>query len=95
MHINYLTEGTCSKAISFDINETHIVSNVKFVGGCPGNTVGISQLAEGMKAEELIKRLKGIRCGVKNTSCPDQLSTALSKALTQDIKPGSNQTDEA
>lgn len=83
MHIDYMTEGTCSKAICFDIDANHTVTNLQFVGGCPGNTIGIAQLAEGMKAEDLIARLRGVRCGMKRTSCPDQLATALAKAVSE------------
>jgi len=72
----YTTHGTCSRQIIFEI-EDNIVHNVKFVSGCSGNTQGISRLVEGLPVEEVISRLKGIRCGYKNTSCPDQLSKAL------------------
>lgn len=78
----YNTSGTCSKQISFDI-ENNIVKNVAFHAGCPGNLQGISKLVEGMPITEVIKRLKGISCGNKNTSCPDQLALALEKALNK------------
>lgn len=68
--------GTCSQAVSFDV-EDGIVKNVVFEGGCHGNTQGICRLVEGMRVEEVIKRLDGIRCGFKMTSCPDQLAKAL------------------
>lgn len=77
---SYKTKGTCSQKITFDITDG-IVSNVCFQGGCNGNLQGISKLAEGKRAEELISVLEGIRCGFKSTSCPDQLATALKKAL--------------
>lgn len=80
MHYDYKTQGTCSRTISFDI-EDGTVKNVKFEGGCNGNLKGISALAEGKKPEELIKCLEGIKCGFKQTSCPDQLSRALKSAL--------------
>lgn len=76
----YQTKGVCSKAIEFEITDG-IVHNVKFVGGCAGNTVGIAKLVEGMKASEVIEKLKGTKCGFKNTSCPDQLSIALKQYL--------------
>lgn len=82
MHYDYKTQGTCSRTISFDI-EDGTVKNVKFEGGCNGNLKGISALAEGKKPEELIKSLEGIKCGFKQTSCPDQLSRALKSALEE------------
>ena len=72
----YKTSGTCSCAINFEV-EVYIIKSVSFTGGCNGNLQGISRLVEGMKVEEAISRLKGIRCGFKNTSCPDQLARAL------------------
>jgi len=74
--MTYKTSGTCSQAITFDL-EDGIVKNVQFIGGCRGNTQGISALVEGMKADEVISRLKGIKCGMRGTSCPDQLAKAL------------------
>lgn len=74
--MRYKTSGTCSAAIDFEV-ENGIVKNVKFIGGCNGNTQGISALVEGMPVEEVISRLEGIKCGFKSTSCPDQLSKAL------------------
>lgn len=76
----YKTSGVCAKSISFDV-EDGIVKNISFVGGCSGNTQGVAKLAEGMKAEELIERLSGIRCGFKGTSCPDQLAKAVKSVL--------------
>ncbi len=75
-HIEYKTSGTCSKAIILDL-EDDVIVNCKFVGGCPGNTFGVAELVKGMTREEAIKRLKGIKCGMKPTSCPDQLAKAL------------------
>lgn len=75
MHI-YKTEGVCSREIHFDVVDDK-VTNLTFVGGCAGNTLGISKLVEGMSVEEAIKRLKGIDCKGKGTSCPDQLAKAL------------------
>jgi uncharacterized protein (TIGR03905 family) len=76
----YKTKGTCSTRIQFDIREG-VVHDVKFEGGCNGNLAGIPKLVEGMKAEDVIGRLKGILCGNRPTSCPDQLATALEAAL--------------
>ncbi len=74
----YETTGTCAKAIAIDVNEeTGIINEVQFIGGCHGNTQGIAALIKGQKAEAVIERLKGIRCGMKSTSCPDQLARAL------------------
>ena len=72
----YRTKGTCSQAIEFDVEEGK-VKNVRFYGGCNGNLQGIGRLVEGMDAKECIEKLKGIRCGYKDTSCPDQLARAL------------------
>ena len=82
MQTIYETHGTCAKAIMIDVgDETKVINNVQFMGGCMGNTSGIASLVRGMKAEDVISRLQGIRCGIKNTSCPDQLATALSQIL--------------
>ena len=77
----YKTSGVCSSAISFEIDEQGKVHDVKFQGGCSGNTQGVAKLIEGMDAKEAISRLEGIRCGFRPTSCPDQLSKALKEAL--------------
>ena len=74
--MRYKTSGTCSSAIDFEV-EDGIVKNAKFIGGCNGNTQGISRLVEGMPVDEVISRLEGIKCGFKSTSCPDQLAKAL------------------
>ncbi len=79
-HIEYKTQGTCSKMVVLDL-EDGVITDCKFVGGCPGNTIGVAMLVKGMKAEEAIERLKGIKCGFKPTSCPDQLAKALEDAL--------------
>ncbi len=76
MKLTYKTSGVCSRTITAEI-EDGIVKNVYFEGGCNGNTKGISALVEGMKVEDVIKRLEGIKCGFKGTSCPDQLANAL------------------
>ena len=78
--MKYTTQGTCSRFIDFDL-EDGIVKNVVFTGGCNGNLKGIGALVEGMTAEDAIKRLTGIKCGFKPTSCPDQLAKALEAAL--------------
>ena len=74
--MKYKTQGVCSSSIDIEM-DGNIVESVKFTGGCNGNLQGISALVKGMSAEEAISRLKGIRCGFKNTSCPDQLAKAL------------------
>lgn len=76
----YKTKGVCSQEIHVEL-DGDVVKNVTFVGGCSGNTQGVASLVKGMKAEEAISRLEGIRCGVRPTSCPDQLSKALKQAL--------------
>ena len=73
----YSPKGVCSMKITFDVDENDIVSNIKFTGGCNGNTQGVAALANGRKKDELIKLLSGIRCGFRPTSCPDQLANAL------------------
>lgn len=78
----YKTKGTCSTQIDLEV-EDGIIKNVAFTGGCNGNLQGVSKLVEGMKAEDAIAKLKGIRCGYKNTSCPDQLATALEQILAE------------
>lgn len=80
MQYEYKTKGTCSQRILFEIEDGK-VKNVQFIGGCNGNLQGISKLVEGMAVQDVIERIKGIRCGMKPTSCPDQLATALSEAL--------------
>lgn len=82
MTYDFRTRGVCAAKITFDLNDG-IVSNVHFMGGCNGNLKGISKLVEGMKAEDVIKKIKGTKCGFKNTSCPDQLATALEQALSK------------
>lgn len=72
----YKTKGVCSRAIEFEVVDNKVV-NVKFDGGCSGNTQGVARLVEGMDIDEAISRMEGIKCGFKPTSCPDQLATAL------------------
>ncbi|MBE7011798.1 MAG: TIGR03905 family TSCPD domain-containing protein [Ruminococcaceae bacterium] len=76
---SYKTSGVCSREITFDI-ENNTVSNIRFIMGCNGNTQGVSALCEGMQIDEIIKRLEGINCNGRGTSCPDQLAKALIKA---------------
>lgn len=82
---SYKTRGTCSRQIDFELQDG-IVKNVSFFGGCNGNLKGIGALVEGRPAEEVIELLKGMKCGFKNTSCPDQLALALEKALDDENK---------
>lgn len=79
MEFTYKTKGTCSREITFEVNEGK-VSNVKFFGGCNGNLKGISALVEGQNIDDVISRVEGICCGPKSTSCPDQLAQALKAA---------------
>lgn len=79
-HIEYKTKGTCSRAVIVDV-EDGIITDCAFVGGCSGNTQGVASLVIGMKAEDAVKKIKGIKCGMKSTSCPDQLALALEEAV--------------
>ncbi len=76
--ISYNTKGVCSRRIDIEI-EGNIIKEVKYIGGCSGNTQGVAALVAGMEIDEAIKRLSGIRCGFKGTSCPDQLAAALTE----------------
>ena len=78
-HITYKTTGTCSQFINVDVDDAGRIQEVSFIGGCNGNLQGVSQLVRGQHIDDVIKKLDGIRCGVKNTSCPDQLCRALEK----------------
>lgn len=88
MEYRYRPVGVCSQEIIINV-ENDIIENVEFIGGCPGNTVGVATLLKGMNINEAIKRLKGIDCRGRGTSCPDQLARALEK-----IKSQSNNTIE-
>ena len=79
MQYEYKTKGTCSQRILFEI-ENNKLTNVQYIGGCNGNLKGISALVEGMDVDEVITRLEGTKCGMKDTSCPDQLARALKQA---------------
>ena len=76
MHYEHTNKGTCSRSILFDIEDGK-VKNVQYIGGCNGNLKGIGALVEGMEIDEVIARLEGTTCGMKATSCPDQLAQAL------------------
>ena len=84
MTYTYNNKGTCSVRTIVELNDDHTIKSVEVIGGCNGNLQGISRLVEGMKAEDAIARMRGIRCGFKPTSCPDQLSIALEKALEEE-----------
>ena len=75
-HIEYKTKGTCSRAVIVDV-EDGVITDCAFIGGCSGNTQGVASLVIGMKAEDAVAKIKGIKCGMKSTSCPDQLALAL------------------
>ncbi len=81
-HIQYQTHGTCSKLIDVVADDNNVIQQVSFLGGCNGNLQGLSRLVIGKKAEDVISRLDGIRCGAKPTSCPDQLCRALEQLRT-------------
>ena len=82
MQFEYKTKGTCSQRILFEIEDGKIF-NVQFIGGCNGNLQGIGKLVQGMAAKDVIDRIEGIHCGMKPTSCPDQLARALKEAINQ------------
>ena len=77
----YKTQGTCSQAIEITVDDDNRIDSVQFIGGCDGNTKGISSLVRGMKVQDVIAKLRGITCGYKSTSCPEQLSKALEAML--------------
>ena len=77
----YKTNGTCSRKITFTVDDENKNHDVVFEGGCNGNLQGIGKLVEGMDANEVVKRVSGIKCGFKSTSCPDQLAKAITEAL--------------
>ena len=82
MQVNYTTFGTCAMQIEVELDDEQRIDSVKFLGGgCNGNLQAIARLVEGMKADEAIEKLRGITCGRKTTSCPDQLSIALQSAI--------------
>ena len=83
MTYTYIPRGVCSRKIEFEL-ENGVIQNMHFSGGCSGNTAGLSQLVEGMNAADVIARLKGVRCGMRPTSCPDQMAQALEAALAKE-----------
>ena len=80
MRFEYKTRGTCSSKILFDVDDG-IVHNLEYIGGCNGNLQGMSRLVEGMNIDDVIARVQGIHCGMKPTSCPDQLAKAIDEVL--------------
>ena len=74
---DFTPKGVCSRGIHLEVDENNIVTSVRFIGGCAGNTQGVARLSEGRKVDDVIETLKGIRCGMKSTSSPDQLACAL------------------
>lgn len=85
MAFSYRPKGVCSRGVTFDIKDGRVV-DVRFDGGCSGNTQGVARLVDGMDAHEAVRRLSGIRCGSKGTSCPDQLAHAIEAALDEQEK---------
>ncbi|CEQ07912.1 TIGR03905 family TSCPD domain-containing protein [Paeniclostridium sordellii] len=83
MKVTVKPSGVCCREMTFDIDNNNIVTSVDFVGGCPGNLIGLKHLVEGRPADEIAEKLQGIQCGVKSTSCPDQLSKALREQLSK------------
>lgn len=84
MKYTYKTTGICAQQILIDINDDETINNVEFLGGCNGNLKGIDALVKGLKIDDVIDRLSGIKCGFKTTSCPDQLAKAL-KEIKENI----------
>lgn len=82
MTYSYRPQGTCSKLMTFEL-EDGVIKKLEVIGGCSGNLQGLTRLIEGMRAEDAIKKLRGIRCGFKQTSCPDQFAIALEQALAK------------
>ncbi len=79
----YQTNGVCSRQIDIELDENNVITACRYTGGCHGNTQGVAALVIGMTAEDAIKRLSGIRCGMRSTSCPDQLARALKEMLAE------------
>ena len=80
MKYQYTPRGVCSRAFEFEV-EDGIIQSIQIMGGCHGNLQGIARLLEGMQVEDAIRRMEGVRCGMKATSCPDQIAQALKQAL--------------
>ncbi len=83
MQYTYKNKGVCSRETVIDINADHTINDIKVIGGCDGNLKGIMALLKGQKAEDVIPRLKGLTCGFKQTSCPDQIAIALKEAIDE------------
>lgn len=83
MKYEYTPRGVCSRKIYIDIDENDVIEKVAFDGGCSGNTQGLAEMVRGLNAKEVVERLKGIKCGLKNTSCPDQLAIAIEEILNR------------
>lgn len=83
MIYKFRPQGVCSQEMKVDVDDAGVIRSLEVYGGCSGNLQGISALVKGMKAEEAIERLKGIRCGFKSTSCPDQFAKGLEKAMSK------------
>lgn len=83
MTYTFRPQGVCSQEMRVELDEQHVIRRLEVLGGCSGNLQGIASLVRGMKAEDAVERLKGIHCGFKDTSCPDQLARHLEKALAQ------------
>ncbi len=81
MTYTYKPKGVCSRSISLEIDDDKTIKSVSFVGGCNGNTQGVCSLVKGMKAEDVIAKLRGINCNGRGTSCPDQLAKAIEEAI--------------
>ncbi len=83
MNYSHRNKGTCSVMTNLELNDDHTIESLEVIGGCDGNLKGIASLLRGMKAEDAIARMKGIHCGPKATSCPDQIAIALEEALSE------------
>ncbi len=83
MKYEYTPRGVCSRKIYIDIDDNDVIEKVAFDGGCSGNTQGLAEMVRGLNAKEVVERLKGIKCGLKNTSCPDQLAIAIEEILNR------------
>lgn len=92
MVYKFYPQGVCSKEMYVELNEENVIQNLTVVGGCNGNLQGISSLVQGLSAEEVISRLKGIQCGPKMTSCPDQLACGLERILEEQNKSAARKT---
>ena len=94
MKFAFKTRGVCARTIEFELNDDKIIENARFEGGCGGNTQGVARLVTGLSAGDAIKKLKGINCGGRGTSCPDQFSAALEQAVTEMDSPPPKQGEE-